>query len=177
VRRFRLLTFVTALVLTLPSTALAQKVTKVPSGDTIEISGVGKIQLLGIRSADQPALSIGPGTTPPPQPRSDPPTTPAPPAISGGVKLKPERPSRDFLQQLVLGKMVRVQYDPLVGDNNERRAYVFLEDGTLVNAEMVKAGRARVDLSREFAHEEEFKQLEAEAQRAGLGIWIGSTRR
>jgi endonuclease YncB( thermonuclease family) len=73
--------------------------------------------------------------------------------------------------------MVRVQYDPLVGDNDERRAYVFLEDGTLVNAEMLKAGRARVDLAREFAHQAEFKQLEAEAQRAGLGIWIGSPRR
>jgi endonuclease YncB( thermonuclease family) len=171
----RALALVAAFVLVLPAAALAQKVTKVSSGDTVEIAGLGKVQLLGIRSADQPAVSVGQGTTPPPQPRSDP-STPAPPAVSGAIKLRRERPSRDYLRQLVLGKNVRVQYDPIVGDNDAHRAYLFLDDGTLVNAEMLRAGRARVDLSREFAHQVEFKQLEEEAKGKGLGIWIGGPR-
>ena len=171
----RALALVAAFVVAVPASALAQRVTKVPSGDTVEIAGLGKIQLLGIRSADERALSVGPGTTPPPQPRSDP-STPAPTAVSGAIKLKRERPARAYLQQLVLGQTVHVQYDPILGDKNERRAYLFLEDGTLVNAEMLRAGRARVDLSREFAHEAEFKRLEDEARRKGVGIWIGSPR-
>jgi endonuclease YncB( thermonuclease family) len=49
---------------------------------------------------------------------------------------------------------------------------VFLADGTLLNAEMLKAGRARIDLTRQFVREEEFKRLEADAKSASVGIWI-----
>jgi endonuclease YncB( thermonuclease family) len=49
--------------------------------------------------------------------------------------------------------------------------YVFLENGTLVNAEMLRQGAARGDFSREFAHEQEFKRIEAEAHEAGTGVW------
>ena len=49
---------------------------------------------------------------------------------------------------------------------------MFLEDGTLLNAEMLKAGRARLDLTRPFVRETEFKRLEGEAQSASVGIWI-----
>ena len=66
---------------------------------------------------------------------------------------------------------MRVEYDPLVG-SSERKAYVFLEDGTLLNAAMLKAGRARLDLSRQFVREQEFKRLEEEARSASIGIWI-----
>jgi hypothetical protein len=37
-----------------PTVARAQRVTNVPSGDTVVIDGVGKIRLLGVRSADEP---------------------------------------------------------------------------------------------------------------------------
>jgi endonuclease YncB( thermonuclease family) len=49
---------------------------------------------------------------------------------------------------------------------------LFLEDGMLINAEMLRTGHARVDLSRPFAHEAEFKRLEEQARRAELGIWM-----
>jgi endonuclease YncB( thermonuclease family) len=49
---------------------------------------------------------------------------------------------------------------------------LFLEDGTLLNAEMLKAGRARVDVTRQFVREQEFKRLEEEARSAAVGIWI-----
>lgn len=152
-----------------PATAWAQRVTKVPDGDTVVIDGVGKVHLLGIQSADQPVVQLGPGG-PLPSTRRDPPSTPA--AASGHINLTRARPSRDFLRKIALGRTVRIEYDPLVGAEGERGAYVFLSDGTLVNAEMLKAGRARIDLTRQFVREEEFKGLEAQARSASLGIWV-----
>jgi len=158
--------FVIALV---PSVASAQKVTQVPNGNTLMVDGVGRVRLLGITSADQPALQMGP-SGPPQPPRRDPPTTPAPPLVGGSVSLTPERPSRDFLRKIALGRTVRIEYDPLV--SRDRGAYLFLDDGTLINAEMLKAGKARLDDSRQFVREKEFKALQEQARSNSLGIWI-----
>lgn len=164
-------TIVAALVIVLaPAVAWAQRVTKVPDGDTLVVLGVGEVHLLGIKRADEPALHLGP-SGPPPQPRRDG-STPAPAAVSGSVNLSPGRPSRDLLRKLALGRTVRIEYDPLAGSGSGRGAYLFLEDGTLLNAEMLKAGRARLDLTRPFVREQEFRHLEAEAQSAAVGIWI-----
>jgi endonuclease YncB( thermonuclease family) len=158
-----------ALVL-FPTVALAQRVTKVPSGDEVMIDGVGKIRLLGVRSGDGPAVRPGVPTAPQPPTADRPPT----PVMGGTLSLKRERPSRTFLQQLVLGKTVRIQYDSLAGGKD--RAYLFLEDDTFVNAEMLRTGHGRIDLSRPFGHQAEFKRLEDQARRAGLGIWIQPIR-
>lgn len=158
------------IVAVLPGIAQAQTVTKVTSGDTVMISGVGKIRLLGVRSGDDPAFTLGNGSATGSQPRPGAPI-PATPAVSGALSLKRERPSRAYLQQLVLGKRVKIQYDPMARDTSGSYAYVFLEDGTMVNAEMLRMGKARLDLSRPFAHEAEFTRLEKEARGAGLGIW------
>ena len=166
VLRTAIVVFVVALA---PGAAWAQRVTQVPDGNTLVVDGVGKVRLLGIQSADQPAVQVGPGGQLPP-PRRDPPSTPA--AASGHINLTRNRPSRDFLRKLALGTNVRIEYDPLVGSEGDRTAYVFLPDGTLLNAEMLKAGRARIDDSRQFAREEEFKRLEADAKSAALGIWV-----
>jgi endonuclease YncB( thermonuclease family) len=152
-----------------PATARAQRVTKVPDGDTLVVAGVGEVHLLGIQSADQPLVQLGPGGSLP-STRRNPPSTP--PAASGHINLTRARPSRDFLRKLALGRTVRIEYDPLVGSEGDRGAYVFLSDGTLLNAEMLKAGRARIDLTRQFVREEEFKGLEADARSASLGIWV-----
>jgi micrococcal nuclease len=92
--------------------------------------------------------------------------------VSGSVNLTRDRPSRDLLRKLALGRTVRIEYDPLAGSGSGRGAYLFLEDGTLLNAEMLKAGRARLDLTRPFVREQEFRHLETEAQSAAVGIWI-----
>jgi micrococcal nuclease len=153
-----------------PAAAWAQRVTKVSDGDTLVVEGVGKVRLLGIKSADEPALQFGP-SGPPPEPRRDP-STPAPTAMDGRIGLSREHPSRDFLRKLALGKTVRIEYDPLVGSNHERGAYLFLDDGKMINAEMLKAGRARFDDTRQFVHEQEFRHLEEQAQSNSVGIWI-----
>jgi len=158
------------LIAFVPAAASAQRVTKVPSGDTLVVSGVGKVHLLGIKSADETALHVGPSGRPP-QPRQDA-RTPAPMAVGGHISLKPDRPSQDWLRKLALGKTVRVEYDPLVGSSSDRGAYVFLEDGTLLNAEMLKAGRARLDSTRQFVREQEFVALQEQARSGSMGIWI-----
>lgn len=150
-------------------------VTKVPSGDTVVISGTGKVRLLGVRSADVPALRFGHRSSQAPQPNNDG-HRPTPPLVSGVYNLKREQPSRAFLQKLILGRTVRVEYDPLVSSRGERGAYLFRDDGLFVNAEMLRTGHARVDLTREFAHEAEFKRLEEEARHAGIGLWMSFER-
>lgn len=153
-----------------PGAAWAQRVTKVPDGNTIVVDGVGKVHLLGVKSADEPAVHLGPSDPPPERPRD--PSTPPPTAVGGRIGLSRDRPSRDFLRKLALGRTVRIEYDPLVGSNGDRGAYLFLEDGTLLNAEMLKAGRARLDLTRQFVRETEFKHLQEQAQSSSVGIWI-----
>src|SRR4051794_20988336 len=113
-------------------------VMKVPSGDTVVIAGIGKVRLLGVRSADERALRFDHGSQAP-QPTTDG-WRPAPPLVSGTYKFKREQPSRAFLQELMLGRTVRVEYDPLVSITGERRAYVFRDDGLFVNAEMLRTG-------------------------------------
>jgi micrococcal nuclease len=151
-----------------PVTASAQRVTEVPDGDTIVVEGIGKIHLIGIKSADERLLQFGGSEA---QPRTRP-GAPSTPAVGGAINLSRERPSRDFLRELALGRTVRIEYDSGDKSSRDRRAYVFLENGTLVNAEMLKAGRATVDETRPFRRQEEFKRLEAEARSNAVGIWI-----
>ena len=167
IRRILIAAFV---ILSVPAAASAQRVTKVLNGDTVVINGVGKVHLLGIKSADEPPLQLGP-SGPPPQPRQDA-STPAPMAVGGHLSLTPDRPSLDLLRKLALGKTVRIEYDLLLGSSRDVGAYVFLEDGTLLNAEMLKAGRARLDLTRQFVRGQEFWSLQEEAKSASLGVWI-----
>jgi endonuclease YncB( thermonuclease family) len=164
------------LLLTFGTVSSAQVVTKVASGDTVIVEGIGKVRLLGIRSVDESAFRVGRGTVPPQPPARSGPETPPPQVASAGINFKPRKPGRTFLQQLVLGKTVRVQYDPYGDQNDRERAYVFLADGTLVNAEMLRKGLARLDASRPFAHQEEFERLEKEAQASGLGVWTATPK-
>lgn len=152
--------------------ARAQVVTKVENGDTVVVEGLGKVRLLGIKHTDPSAFRLGGNTAPPA--RTGPETRP-PNAVGGSVALKREKPARDLLRQLVLGRHVRIEHDPLVGDESGTRVYVFVGD-VLVNAEMIRKGRARVDSSRAFAHQQEFRRLEKDAQAAGVGIWTTTAR-
>ena len=161
--------------LALSVAAGAQEVTKVINGETIEVDGVGKVRLLGIDAGD-PAVRFGP-SGPARPPRSGP-DRPPPPLVTGSIGVKPESASGDALKRLVLGKRVRLEYDEAADkDRGTRRAYVFLEDDTLVNAEMLRAGHARVDTSRPFSSLDQFKELEAEARADFRGLWADVEKR
>jgi micrococcal nuclease len=169
-------TIAIALTALLASAAFAgaQDVTRVVSADTIEVAGVGKIRLVGIESRES-TVRLGPSGPVSPS-RSDP-STPPPALIGGSIGVKQDPASRKFLMDLVLGKRVRLEYDDAA--NKKRgppRADVYLTDDTLVNAEMLRSGNARVDTSRPFAQIEKFKDIEQEAREAQVGIWAGDRR-
>ena len=113
------------LIAFVPAAASAQRVTKVPSGDTLVVSGVGKVHLLGIKSADETALHMGPSGRPA-QPRQDA-RTPAPVAVGGHFSLKPDRPSQDWLRKLALGKTVRVSISSVLQTNAGRLFFAELK--------------------------------------------------
>jgi micrococcal nuclease len=82
-----------------------------------------------------------------------------------------------FTRRMVEGKRVRLEFDQAnVARGHKDRygrtlAYVFLEDGTLLNAEILKQGYGHAYTQFPFSRMEEFRQLEREAREQGRGLW------
>ncbi len=78
-----------------------------------------------------------------------------------------------FTEKSLKGKKVHLEFEPeqLYDDYGRLLAYVFFEDGTLFNAELIKRGYARVIAVHPFKYYRKFKRYEREAKRKGLGIW------
>jgi micrococcal nuclease len=76
-------------------------------------------------------------------------------------------------RKLVEDQMVYLEQDVSDTDQYERLLrYVFLADGTFVNAELVRRGYARmVSYSPDVKYEETFSEMEDEAKRRLLRIW------
>lgn len=76
-------------------------------------------------------------------------------------------------QQFVAGQQVRLVRDVSNIDNYDRLLrYVFLEDGTFVNAELIKLGCARVKIyPPDIQYQDLFLELESAASAAELGLW------
>lgn len=79
-----------------------------------------------------------------------------------------------FTRKLTEGEMVRLEYD----DDSQRRdrygrllAYVYLPDGTFLNAEIIKQGYGFAYTRFPFEYMEQFRQYEREARDAGVGLW------
>ncbi len=132
-----------------PRSALSDervRVTGVIDGDTIIIAGGQRIRYLGIDTPEK------------------------------GKEGPPEFLAQEaylFNRNLVLNKEVRLKYGPERRDNFDRvLAYVFLENGRLVNRELVKQGLAKVfyhgPWMERFA---ELLQYQREAIGEGKGIW------
>jgi micrococcal nuclease len=76
-------------------------------------------------------------------------------------------------RQLVEGATVRLMMDVSETDQFGRLLrYVYLEDGTFVNAELVRTGFAVVaTFPPDVAHQALFSELQAEAREEGRGLW------
>ncbi len=76
-------------------------------------------------------------------------------------------------RQLVEGKPVIVEKDVSDTDRYGRLLlYVYLQDGTFVNAELVRLGYAQVaTYPPDIKHQDLFLQLQIEAREAGRGFW------
>ncbi len=77
-----------------------------------------------------------------------------------------------FVNQLVTGKEVRVEFDLETRDRYGRLlAYVYLIDGTFLNAEIIRQGYGFADSKYPFKYNEEFGQYEREARENKRGLW------
>ncbi|MGH7381603.1 MAG: thermonuclease family protein [Candidatus Methylomirabilales bacterium] len=134
-----------------PQAAPLVRVVRVIDGDTIEVCCIGwrreSIRYIGI---DTPETS-GPTRT----------------FAAYGKEAK------EANRKLVDGKAVRLEFDVRQRDKHGRLlAYVYLEDGTFVNARLVQQGYAQVmTVPPNVKHQELFLKLQREAREARRGLW------
>ena len=141
-RRLSILT----LLLALPSSAWAQLVTRVVDGDTIVVAGVGTVRLIGV---DTPETL---------DPR-------APVQFFG-------KEASEFTRRMVEGKVVRLEFDAQGTDKYQRTlSYVYLSDGTFLNAEIVKQGYGHAYVKYPFKYLDQFRGYEREAREGRRGLW------
>lgn len=81
--------------------------------------------------------------------------------------------SLSFNKELVLGKKVQIEWGPqILDDQNQLLGYVFLEDGTFVNLEILKAGHGRwVNTAPNLKYSGAFRKAELSARRDKKGLW------
>src|SRR5882672_9917790 len=78
-----------------------------------------------------------------------------------------------FSKGLMEGRKVRLEYESADSANNSNQhlAYVYLQDGTLVNAEVLKKGYAACSTDRAHLLSQDFRNYEREAHHRENGIW------
>lgn len=103
----------------------------------------------------------------------------APESRNSGNKVKAfyGKESSDYLSSLIAGKKVRLEYDAGHFDKYGRTlAYVYLEDGTFVNAMLVKNGYASVmTVPPNVRYADTFLKLERKARNKKRGLWREDT--
>jgi len=120
--------------------------TRVVDGDTIILDGYERVRLLGV---DTPETKH-----------------PKKPVQYFGKE------AYEFTKRMVEGKKVRLEYDWQRKDKYGRTlAYVFLEDGTFLNAEIIKQGYGFAYTRYPFKYLEEFRKYERNARENGRGLW------
>lgn len=119
---------------------------KVVDGDTIILNGGEKVRLIGINTPETKDLR-------------------KPVQYFG-------KEAFEFTKSLVEGKKVRLEYDLNIKDKyGNTLAYIYLEDGTFLNAEIIKQGYGSVYTKFPFKYFEEFRMYEREARKNKVGIW------
>ena len=127
-------------------------VTKIVDGDTFWIdddSGKGlKIRLIGV-------------------------DTPESRNTGNKVKAYYGAEASEYLSRLIAGKKVRLEYDVDRFDRYDRTlAYVYLEDGTFVNADLLRKGYAMImTVPPNVKHADKFLKLSQKARRQNRGLW------
>lgn len=79
-----------------------------------------------------------------------------------------------FTKNLIGTNSVRLEADPLNTNRdryNRLLRYIYLPNGTLVNAEIIKQGYGFAYLSFPFTKADEFRQYEIDARNTNRGLW------
>ncbi|MEK6591316.1 MAG: thermonuclease family protein [Nitrospinota bacterium] len=131
----------------LPTTGITLTVRHVIDGDTIIATTGEKVRYLGI---DAPELA----------------------SEKGPVQFFAED-SKNANKELVNGKSIRMEFDAEKIDRHGRLlAYVYLKDGTFINAKLIDGGSARVYfIPPNMKYYDQFKKLEKEAIGRQEGLW------
>ena len=79
----------------------------------------------------------------------------------------------DFTKNLCFGRKVRLEFDVEKRDRYGRLlAYVYLEDGTFVNAKIMEEGFAQImTVPPNVKYSDYFLKLQKEARESGRGLW------
>ena len=129
-----------------PKILALRTVTRVIDGDTLVLDGGEKLRLIGV---DTPET-----------------VDPRKPVQHFGKE------ASAFTRKLAEGKKVRLEGYKKNADKYQRSlAYVFLEDGTLLNAEIIKQGYGFAYTKYPFQRMEEFRKYEREARESQKGLW------
>ena len=136
-------------------------VTKVIDGDTFKMSNGEKVRLLGIDTPEKYDSDKLDKQT----------------SQSGRDKetiKKLGEVSSEYVRKLVEGKKVTLVGDPGY-DNKDKYGrslrYIYMEDGTFVNAKILEDGYANVFYSKQISKMDEFKRLERDARENKRGLW------
>jgi len=87
--------------------------------------------------------------------------------------------AKEYLKKLIGGRKVRLEYDIELYDQYDRTlAYAYLENGTFVNAEMVRNGYAMVmTIPPNVRHAGTFIDLARKARKQKKGLWAAPLKK
>ena len=146
-------------VVTLQAAEVHGRVSWVYDGDTLEVTGVGRVRLLGI---DTPEYEAGPRDR----------------FYRNNFAIRPEllrRIARQATERMIVlakGEDVRLESDGTLRDRHGRLlAYVYLSDGRLLNRLLLEEGLATVFRRYDFRRKDEFLTVENDARGKELGLW------
>ena len=124
-------------------------VIRVIDGDTIVVSPNEKVRLIGVNTPET--------------------VHPKKPAECYGKEAK------EFTRSTLEGKSIRLAFDEKRHQHKDKfrrtLAYAYLEDGTMLNRELIRQGYAKAETRFRFDRLTEFVQVERKAQDQGLGLW------
>jgi endonuclease YncB( thermonuclease family) len=125
----------------------ADVVTRVVDGDTVILERIGRARLIGVDTPE----TVDPRT----------------PVQRFGKE------ASEFTRRLVGSQQVRVAYDWDRRDRYQRTlVYLYLLDGTFVNAEIIRQGYGFAYTRFPFKYMDEFVKLEREAREHARGLWV-----
>lgn len=131
---------------TAPQLRAPRQCVRVIDGDTVELEGGERVRLIGVNTPES--------------------VDPRRPVERFGQE------ASAFTRRLAEGKAVRLEYDAEARDPYGRTlAYIYLPDGRLLNAEIIREGYGFAYTRFPYRRMQEFVGLEREAREQGRGLW------